>query len=68
MKIMLLEKLENGELVKHGERVWDEATIIALQHANYLLLNGKEYEMMEGRLNLDLNAFELLMIAVKGKE
>lgn len=42
--------------------------MIALEAANYLLVQGKEYEMIEGRLNLDLHVFELLLLDVNLKQ
>ena len=59
MNIALYEKLADGQLLKISERPWDEQLIQALDAANYVLVGGKEYEMIEGRLNLDHNVFEL---------
>ncbi|WNR43394.1 hypothetical protein [Paenibacillus roseipurpureus] len=64
MTIVLYEKLVSGQLVKIGERPWDDGLIQALNVANFILVAGKEYEMIEGRLNLDLDVFELLLVAV----
>lgn len=64
MTITLFEKLADGQLLKISERSWDEKLMQALDAANYVLIGGKEYEMIEGRLNLDLNVFELLLVAV----
>jgi hypothetical protein len=68
MTIQLYEKLETGELIKISERPWDDKFMKALEAANYLMVKGKEYEMVEGRLNLDLDVFELLLIQVSGKD
>ncbi len=65
MNLVMMEKLESGELQKLGERKWDASFSGMLQHANFVLVGGKEYEMVEGRLNLDLEIFELLLVAVK---
>ncbi|MCY9691952.1 hypothetical protein [Paenibacillus alginolyticus] len=64
MTITLFEKLADGQLQKISERPWDEKLIQALNVANFVLIGGKEYEMIEGRLNLDLNIFELLLVTV----
>ncbi|CAH1200326.1 hypothetical protein PAECIP111891_01673 [Paenibacillus allorhizoplanae] len=62
MTIVLYEKLPEGQLLKLGERAWDDQLIQALNVANFILVGGKEYEMIEGRLNLDLQVFELLLV------
>lgn len=66
-KIIITEKRESGELVAIDEREWSDAAIALLNHANYLLVNGKEYEMLEGRLNVNDQALEILAVAVKGE-
>lgn len=68
MTIVLYEKLVDGELLKLGDRAWDEKLIQALNVANFILVGGKEYEMIEGRLNLDLHVFELLLVAASSGE
>ncbi|WP_230632806.1 hypothetical protein [Paenibacillus athensensis] len=65
MKIVLMEKQSDGQLVQIQERPWDASFIQALDAANYVLLGGKEYEMIEGRLNLDTECFELLLLDVE---
>lgn len=67
MTITLFEKLADGQLLKISERPWDEQLIQALNVANFVLVGGKEYEMIEGRLNLDLNMFELLLVAASSE-
>lgn len=67
MTIILFEKLVDGQLLKISERPWDEQLIQALNVANFVLVGGKEYEMIEGRLNLDLNMFELLLVAASSE-
>jgi hypothetical protein len=67
MKIVLFDKLEDGTVRNLGERPWDEKIIACIDAANYLVVGGKEYEMIEGRLNLDLDQFELLLVAVDDK-
>jgi hypothetical protein len=68
MNIVLFEKLGDGTLFKINERSWDEQIISVLEVSNYLVIGGKEYEMIEGRLNLDLNQFELLLANAEAKE
>jgi hypothetical protein len=68
MNIVLFDKLEDGSVRKISERPWDDKLIASLEVANYLVTGGREYEMIEGRLNLDLNQFELLLAAIKDKE
>lgn len=66
-KIIITEKKESGELVSIDEREWSESAVALLNHANYLLVNGKEYEMLEGRLNVNDQILEILAVAVKGE-
>jgi hypothetical protein len=68
MNIILFDKLEDGTLRKINERPWDDKLIASLEAANYLVIGGQEYEMIEGRLNLDLDQFELLLAAAETKE
>ncbi|OCT11649.1 hypothetical protein A8709_27625 [Paenibacillus pectinilyticus] len=63
MTIVLYEKMLDGQLLKIGVRSWDDKLIQALNVANFIVVAGKEYEMIEGRLNLDLDIFELLLVA-----
>lgn len=65
MKVLITEKLESGELTELDQREWSREMLVALESANYLLVHGKEYEMIEGRLNVDLGVMEILVIAVK---
>lgn len=67
MTIVLYEKLIEGQLLQIGERAWDDKLIQALNLANFILVGGKEYEMIEGRLNLDLQVFELLLVAASSE-
>ncbi|UKS24391.1 hypothetical protein LOZ80_22515 [Paenibacillus sp. HWE-109] len=64
MTITLYEKLVDGQLQKISDRPWDDKLVQALNAANFVLVGGKEYEMIEGRLNLDLNVFEILLVTV----
>ena len=63
--ILILEKTSSGELVKIDERAWTTSMVQLLEHANYLLVNDSEYEMLEGRLNVNTGNFELLVELVR---
>ena len=63
--VIITEKMENGELIQVDERVWSIEMIAMLEHSNYLLINDKEYEMVEGRLNVNLGQMELLVISIR---
>ncbi|GAV11777.1 MULTISPECIES: hypothetical protein [Paenibacillus] len=63
--ILILEKTSSGELVKIDERAWTTSMVQLLEHANYLLVNDAEYEMLEGRLNVNTGNFELLVESVR---
>jgi hypothetical protein len=65
MKVVIMEKTEAGELVALDARDWNDQMIALMNHANYLLINGKEYEMVEGRLNVNEPYMEVLVLAVK---
>jgi hypothetical protein len=65
MKVVIMEKTEAGELVALDARDWNDQMIALMNHANYLLVNGKEYEMVEGRLNVNEPYMEVLVLAVK---
>lgn len=64
MIVRLIEKLPGGELRSIDEREWNMNMIGALHHVNYLTVGGREYETVEGRLNVDLQTMELLVVAV----
>lgn len=65
MKVIVTEKTESGELRAIDWRDWNDAMISMLNHSNFLLVNGKEYEMLEGRLNVNDQNMELLVVEVK---
>ncbi|MCC2684757.1 MAG: hypothetical protein K0R75_1656 [Paenibacillaceae bacterium] len=65
VKVILSEKFETGELKELDQREWSQDMLISLNNANYLLVNNKEYEMIEGRLNVTSGSMEVLVIAVK---
>ncbi|WP_438444735.1 hypothetical protein [Gorillibacterium sp. sgz5001074] len=68
MKVVIMEKKDNGELTMVDSRDWNDSMIAMLNHSNYLLVQGKEYEMVEGRLNVDTQMMELLVLAVKSED
>ncbi|AJY77471.1 hypothetical protein VN24_03605 [Paenibacillus beijingensis] len=67
MTVHLLEKQSTGELRSIDEREWTMDMIAALHHVNYLTVGGREYETVEGRLNVDSQTFELLVVAVRNR-
>ena len=62
MTVVLMEKLSSGELNPIDERVWSMNMVAVLEHVNYLVIGSKEYETVEGRLNLELGRLELLVV------
>ncbi|WP_152391790.1 hypothetical protein [Paenibacillus guangzhouensis] len=68
MIVQLIEKQPDGTLVQRDERAWSQDMIAALHHINYLTLGGREYETIEGRLNVEKQTMELLIVAVRGSE
>ncbi|MCE5170041.1 hypothetical protein LQV63_12040 [Paenibacillus profundus] len=64
-KIVIFEKSASGELLPIDEREWNANMVQLLDHANYLLVNDIEYEMLEGRLNVNTGEFELLVVAAQ---
>ncbi|MDP5274646.1 hypothetical protein [Chengkuizengella axinellae] len=64
-RVIIYEKLESGELSKLDERTWTENLLRSLEHANYITINKTEYEMVEGRLNIDEEVLEILVISSK---
>jgi hypothetical protein len=63
--VIIIEKLENGEMAQIDERDWSTWMIAMLEHANYLLVQDKEYEMVEGRLNVNTGKMEIMVISIK---
>ncbi|MFU1796584.1 hypothetical protein ACM1RC_22175 [Paenibacillus azoreducens] len=66
MNVILLEKMPNGELREIEERGWSMNMVAALEHVNYLVVQGEEYETLEGRLNVDEGKLELLLVRIRG--
>ena len=65
INVVLMEKTATGELVKIEERVWSMNMVAALEHVNYIVVGDKEYETVEGRLNVDLGSLELLLVPMQ---
>jgi len=63
--MVVYEKTKDGELRIVDRREWSPEMVSLLNHTNYLILNGVEYEMVEGRINVDEQTMELLVIAAK---
>lgn len=62
--VCVMEKQPNGELLQVDEREWTTTMLESLHHANYMMIGGVEYETIEGRLNVDTQALELLVTRV----
>jgi hypothetical protein len=39
--------------------------ITALEHVNYIVVGGREFEAVEGRLNVDEGKLELLLVPMR---
>jgi hypothetical protein len=63
--VVIIEKMENGDLVQIDERDWNTWMISMLEHSNYLLVADKEYEMVEGRLNVSTGKMEIMVISIR---
>ncbi|MGG6311438.1 hypothetical protein [Paenibacillus macerans] len=64
MSVKLYEKLPDGELRELEERVWSTNMVAALEHVNYLIVGTREFETVEGRLNVDEGKLELLLVPI----
>ncbi|EGL15399.1 MULTISPECIES: hypothetical protein [Paenibacillus] len=62
--VLIIEKLENGELKTIDERTWNTTMLAMMEHANFLLVGGKEYEMIEGRLDVENQKLEVLVLPI----
>jgi hypothetical protein len=62
---ILYEKKPNGELLTIDERLWTLDMISSLEHVNYVVVGGQEYETVEGRLNLDNGKLEILVVPMR---
>ncbi|MHA6480656.1 hypothetical protein ACX1C1_01760 [Paenibacillus sp. strain BS8-2] len=65
INVVLMEKTATGELRKIEERVWSMNMVAALEHVNYIVVGDREYETVEGRLNVDLGSLELLLVPMQ---
>lgn len=65
MNVILFEKKPDGELVQIEERSWTINMVAALEHVNYIVVGGREYETIEGRLNVDTGKLELLLVPMR---
>jgi hypothetical protein len=63
--VVIIEKMENGDMVQIDERDWNTWMIAMLEHSNYLLVEDKEYEMVEGRLNVSTGKMEIMVISIR---
>lgn len=62
MKVIILVKRQDGEPAAIDERDWSQEMLASIEHANYVVVKGQEYEMVEGRLDLDKGALEVLVV------
>ncbi|MEK4995719.1 hypothetical protein [Paenibacillus sp. FSL H7-0918] len=62
MSVVLIEKMPEGDLRVIEEHTWSMNMITALEHVNYIVVGSKEYEAVEGRLNVDEGKLELLLV------
>ena len=67
MSVVLFEKMPDGELRRIEERMWNMNMVAALEHVNYLVAGGREYETVEGRLNVDEGKLELLLVPLQNE-
>lgn len=63
-RVRIIEKLDSGDLITVDERAWSMDMLAMMEHANFLLVNGKEYEMIEGRLNVNEGVLDILVLPV----
>jgi len=68
MSVILFEKMPDGELRAIEERIWSMNMVTALEHVNYLVVGGREFETVEGRLNVDKGKLELLLVPMRHEE
>lgn len=65
LKVILFEKLPEGNLQMIEERAWSMNMVTALEHVNYIVVGGREFETVEGRLNVDEGKLELLLVPMR---
>ncbi|MBO7742902.1 hypothetical protein I8J29_01750 [Paenibacillus sp. MWE-103] len=66
--VILYEKEADGGLAKIDERDWTPAMVASLEHVNYITVGGREYETLEGRMNLDSGKLEILVVPMRTDE
>jgi hypothetical protein len=67
INVSLLEKMPDGTLRHIEQRVWQMNMIASLEHVNYIVVGNKEYETVEGRLNVDEGKLELLLVSMRNE-
>lgn len=67
IRVTVMEKQTNGELRQIDEREWTTSMLEGLNHVNYIMIGGSEYETLEGRLNVDSGSLELLVAKVDNR-
>lgn len=65
LSVILFEKMPEGDLRVIEERTWSMNMIAALEHVNYVVVGSREYEAVEGRLNVDEGKLELLLVPMR---
>ncbi|MNI26528.1 hypothetical protein D3C73_802300 [compost metagenome] len=68
MSVILFEKTPEGDLRVIEERTWSMNMINALEHVNYIVVGNREYETVEGRLNVDQGKLELLLVPMRTED
>ncbi|MCR8642499.1 hypothetical protein NV379_07460 [Paenibacillus sp. N1-5-1-14] len=64
-EVIVYEKLKSGELSCIDQRKWSSELLGLLNHTNYITINEQEYEMIEGRINVDKEVMELLVVSAQ---
>lgn len=67
MNVKMFEKMSDGNIEQIDQRAWSLAMITALEHVNYIVVSGREFETVEGRLNVDEGILELLLVPVRNE-
>lgn len=67
MNVKMFEKMPDGNIEQIDQRAWSPAMITALEHVNYIVVSGREFETVEGRLNVDEGILELLLVPVRNE-
>lgn len=67
MRVIMMEKNRDGSLIPIDEREWSLEMLESLHHVNYCVINGREYQTLEGRLNIDKGQIELLVVKMQNE-